>query len=123
MQSATTDKLLKPPRGGGKSKEKSGFRSAERCLRSLSRQIPAIQMKFPEEVMVFIGKSDRLLAKSVTHKVTKCRRRGGVVGEGAFGATGRWTNRRESINYEAHHTSRLVSPIAMFPPPPARSLA
>jgi hypothetical protein len=40
---------------GGKSKEKSGFRSAERCLRSLSRRIPAIQMKFPEEDMVFIA--------------------------------------------------------------------
>jgi len=62
MQPAPTDKLLKPPRGGGKSKKKSGFRSAERCLRSLSRRIPAYQMKFPEEEMVFIGKSDRLLA-------------------------------------------------------------
>ena len=61
MQTAPPDKLLKPPRCGGKSKEKSGFRSAERCLRSLSRQIPAIQMKFPEEDMVFISKSDRLL--------------------------------------------------------------
>jgi hypothetical protein len=61
MQSAATDKLLKPPQGGGKSKEKSGFRSAQRCLRSLSRQIPALPMKFPEEDMVFIGKSDRLL--------------------------------------------------------------
>jgi len=30
---AKPDKLLKPPRGGGKSKEKSGFRSAERCYR------------------------------------------------------------------------------------------
>ena len=60
MQSAATDKLLKPPRGGGKSKEKSGFRSAERCLRSLSRQIPAIPMKFPEEDMIFVSKSDRL---------------------------------------------------------------
>jgi len=63
MQSAATDKLLKPPRGGGKSKEKSGFRSAKRCLRSLSRQIPAIPMEFPEEDMIFIGKSDRLLAR------------------------------------------------------------
>ena len=62
MQSAPADKLLKPPRGGGKSKEKSGFRSAERCLRSLSRQIPAIPMQFPEEYMAFISKSDRLLA-------------------------------------------------------------
>jgi len=61
MQSAPTDKLLKPPRGGGKSEERSGFRSAERCLRSLSRQIPAIPMKFPEEDMIFISKSDRLL--------------------------------------------------------------
>ena len=61
MQRAPTDKLLKPPRGGGKSKKKSGFRSAERCLRSLSRQMPAIQKKFPEEDRVFIGKSDRLL--------------------------------------------------------------
>jgi hypothetical protein len=64
MQPAPTDKLLKPPRGGGKSKEKSGFRSAERCLRSLSRQIPASPMEFPEEDMVFIGKSDRLLEDS-----------------------------------------------------------
>jgi hypothetical protein len=28
MQPAPTDKLLEPPRGGGKSKEKSNFRSA-----------------------------------------------------------------------------------------------
>jgi hypothetical protein len=55
------DKLLNPPRCGGKSKEKSGFHSAERCLRSLSRQIPAIPMNSPEEDMVFIGKFDRLL--------------------------------------------------------------
>ena len=61
MQPAPTDKLLNPPRGGGKSEEKSGFCSAERCLRSLSRQIPVIPMKFPEEDMVFISKSDRLL--------------------------------------------------------------
>jgi hypothetical protein len=64
MQPAATDKLLNPPRGGEKSKEISGFRSAgsaERCLRSLSRQIPAIQMKFPEEDMVFISRSGRLL--------------------------------------------------------------
>jgi hypothetical protein len=64
MQSAATDKLLEPPQGGGKSKEKSGFRSAQRCLRSLSRQIPAIPMKFPEENMVFISKSDRLLVSA-----------------------------------------------------------
>ena len=63
MQSAATDKLLKPPRGGGKSKGKPGFRSAKRCLRSLSRQVPAIPMKLPEEDMVFISKSDRLLAR------------------------------------------------------------
>ena len=62
MQSAPTDKLLKPPPGGGKSKEKCGFRSAERCLRSLSRQTPVIPMESPEEVMVFIGKPDGLLA-------------------------------------------------------------
>jgi hypothetical protein len=60
-QSAPTDKLLNPPHCGGRLHEKSGFRSAERCLRSLSRQVPAIQMKFPEVDMVFIGKSDRLL--------------------------------------------------------------
>jgi len=35
MQSAPTDKLLKPPRGGGISKENSGFLSAERCLRAV----------------------------------------------------------------------------------------
>jgi hypothetical protein len=62
MQTAPPDKLLNPPRCGGKSKEQSGFRSAERCLRSLSRQIPAIQMRSPGEDMVFIGKPDRLLA-------------------------------------------------------------
>ena len=61
MQSTLTDKLLKPPRGGGQSKQKSGLRSAERCLRSLSRQIPAIQIKLPEEDMAFVGKPDRLL--------------------------------------------------------------
>jgi len=66
-QFALTDKLLKPPRGGGKSKEKSGFRSAERCLRSLSRQIPAIPMRFPERDMAFIGKSDRLLGGGRFH--------------------------------------------------------
>jgi hypothetical protein len=55
MQSAPTDKLLKPPQGGGKSKEKFGFRSAERCLRSLSRQIPAIPMEFPEEDRVSLA--------------------------------------------------------------------
>jgi len=60
MQSAPTDKLLKPPQGGGKSEEKSDFRSAERCFGSLSRQIPVIPIKFPEEDMVFISKSDRL---------------------------------------------------------------
>ena len=64
MQSAATDKLPQPPRGGGRSKEKSGFRSAERYSRSLSRQIPAIPLKFPEEDMVFISKSDRLLRPS-----------------------------------------------------------
>jgi hypothetical protein len=61
MQSAATDKLLKLPRGGGKSQEKSGLRSAARCVRSLSRQIPAIPLKFPEEDMVIISKSDKLL--------------------------------------------------------------
>jgi hypothetical protein len=66
MQSAPTDKLLKPPQGGGKSKAKSGFRSAERCLRSLSRQNPAIPMEFLEGDMVFIGKSNRLL-NAATH--------------------------------------------------------
>jgi hypothetical protein len=30
MQPALTDKLLKPPQGGGKSKNKSGLGSAER---------------------------------------------------------------------------------------------
>jgi hypothetical protein len=49
MQSAPTDKLPKPPQGGGKSKEQSGFRSAERCLRSLSRQIPSIAMNILAE--------------------------------------------------------------------------
>jgi hypothetical protein len=61
MQSALTDKLLKPPRGGGRLKEKSGFRSAERCLRSLSRQTPVIAIEILAEETIFIGKSDRLL--------------------------------------------------------------
>ena len=62
MQSAATDKLLNPPQGGGKLQGKSGFHSAERCLRSLSRQIPTIPMRFPEEDRIFISKSDSLLA-------------------------------------------------------------
>jgi hypothetical protein len=57
-----TDKILKPPRGGGKTKEKSGFCSAERWCRSLLRQIPAGQMKFREEEMAFFGELNRLLA-------------------------------------------------------------
>jgi hypothetical protein len=44
------------------SKEKSGFRFMGRCSKSMSRQIPAIATEFSEEDMVFIGKSDRLLA-------------------------------------------------------------
>jgi hypothetical protein len=42
--------------------EKSGIRSAERCVRSLSRQGPAIATKILAEDTIFIGKSDRLLA-------------------------------------------------------------
>ena len=42
--------------------EKSGLCSAERCLRSLSRQIPDIAIKILAEDTTFIGKSDRLLA-------------------------------------------------------------
>jgi hypothetical protein len=63
MPSTPTDKLLNPPRGGGKLMEKYGFRSAERCLRSLSKQIPAIATKTLAEDTIFIGKSDRLLAR------------------------------------------------------------
>ena len=73
MQSAPTDKLLNPPRDGEKSKEKFGFRSAERCLRSLSRQMLAIQMRFPEKDMMFISNSDRLLVQSF---LSALRRRG-----------------------------------------------
>ena len=47
--------------GREKAKGKSGFRSAERCLGSLSRQVLATRIKFPEEDMIFIGKPDRLL--------------------------------------------------------------
>ena len=61
MQSAATDKLPKPPRCGGKSGGIASLRSAGRCLRSLSRQIPASRIRFPEEDLVFIGKPDRLL--------------------------------------------------------------
>jgi hypothetical protein len=73
MQSAPTDKLLNPPRDGEKAKEKFGFRSAERCLRSLSRQMLAIQMRFPEKDMMFISNSDRLLVQSF---LSALRRRG-----------------------------------------------
>ena len=91
-QTAETDKLLKPPRGGGKSNKNSDFRSAERCPRSLSRQIIAIQMKFPEEDMVLIGKSDRLLvlqtesqAENVVVVIWDCLI-GGTGGRGIGGA-------------------------------------
>jgi hypothetical protein len=73
MQSAATDKLLKRPQGGGKLQEQSGFRSAERCLRSLSRQIPAIPMKFPAEDTVFISKSDRLLGNYESARPARLR--------------------------------------------------
>jgi hypothetical protein len=73
MQTAPPDKLLNPPRCGGKAKENSGFRSAARCSRSLSRQIPAIPMEFPEEDRVFISKPDRLLYHGVTNDIV-CRR-------------------------------------------------
>ena len=43
-------------------KKKSGFRSAKRCLRSLSKQVPANATKTLAEDTIFIGKSDRLLA-------------------------------------------------------------
>ena len=51
-QTAATDKLLNPPRCGGRSKGLPGLCSAKRCLRSLSRQIPSRQRKFPEEDLV-----------------------------------------------------------------------
>ena len=47
--------------------EKSGFRSAERRLRSLSRQIPAIATKSLAEDTMFIGKPNRLLAGILIH--------------------------------------------------------
>jgi hypothetical protein len=43
-QTAWTDKLLNPPRCGGKLEGIAGLRSAERCLRSLSTQISSIAM-------------------------------------------------------------------------------
>jgi hypothetical protein len=61
-QNAPTDKLLNPPRCGGKLHEKSDSCSAKRRLRSLSRQIPGIAIKILAEDTIFIGKSDRLLA-------------------------------------------------------------
>jgi len=66
MQPTPTDKLLKPPRGGGKSKETSGLRSAERCLRSLPKQIPVNQIEISEVDMAFIGKPSRLLGDRKT---------------------------------------------------------
>jgi hypothetical protein len=66
MQPTPTDKLLKPPRGGGKSKETSGFRSAERCLRSLPKQFPVNQIEISEVDMAFIGKPGRLLGDRKT---------------------------------------------------------
>jgi hypothetical protein len=62
MQTAPTDKLLNPLRCGGKSKGIHGLCNAERCLRSLSRQIPAFTMKTLAKDTALIGKSDRLLA-------------------------------------------------------------
>jgi hypothetical protein len=66
MQPTPTDKLLKPPRGGGKSKETSGFRSVERCLRNLPKQIPVNQIEISEVDMAFIGKPGRLLGDRKT---------------------------------------------------------
>jgi len=74
LQSALPDKLLNPPRGGGNLKEKSGFRSAERCLRSLSKQIPAIETKTLAEDTIFIGKSDRLLGAQKRRTLERCDR-------------------------------------------------
>jgi hypothetical protein len=74
MQSAPTDKRLKPPRGGGKLNDKSGFRSAKRCLRSLSRQTPFAAMKISAEDTTFIGKSDRLLGRLEIAAVFQCRK-------------------------------------------------
>jgi len=54
-QSAAPDKLPNPPRCGGKSKERPGFRSAERCLGSRLRRSPVIQRRFPEEDMVSLA--------------------------------------------------------------------
>jgi hypothetical protein len=68
MQTSPPDKLLNPPRCGGKSKGTPGLRSAKRCLRSLSRQIPSVAMKILAEDTIFIGKSDRLLAASTFSK-------------------------------------------------------
>ena len=61
--------------------------------------------------------------KSVTHKVTKGRMQGAAAVLRAFCAMGRWTNRRESINYDADRTIRLVSPLALHLSHPARPLA
>jgi hypothetical protein len=45
-KTVTPDKLLNPPRCGGRSIRMPCLCSAERCLRSLSRQIPSIAMRF-----------------------------------------------------------------------------
>ena len=51
--------------------EKSGFRSAERCLRSRSRQIPASAINIPAEDTIFISTSDRLLAQREAVKLRR----------------------------------------------------
>ncbi|HTZ22227.1 MAG TPA: hypothetical protein VMC06_15190 [Opitutaceae bacterium] len=42
--------------------EESGFRSAKRCLRSLSRRIPDGTERIPAEDAISAGNPDRLLA-------------------------------------------------------------
>jgi hypothetical protein len=54
MQTARPNKLPNPPRRGGKPNENSGFRSAERCLRSLLGKFPSIAMKFLAEDGTFL---------------------------------------------------------------------
>ena len=54
-QTAPPDKLVNPPRCGGKSSEIQVLRNAARCLTSLSRQTPSIIMKLLAEDVMFLA--------------------------------------------------------------------
>ena len=77
-QTAPPDKLLNPPRCGGKSMGSPGPRSANlhflgAPVRSLSRKILSIAMKILKGDAIFIGKPDRLPSGAVFVLRLRCR--------------------------------------------------